>query len=136
MGYPELETPFESHFDFMFTFVPIMIGLIFVLVFGTIIYRAIKGGQQWNRNNNSPVLTVRATVIAKRSDIHVHHHGDGVNDMNMHTSSSTTYYVTFQVQSGDRMEFVVQGNEYGVLIEGDEGDLTFQGTRYKGFVRL
>jgi hypothetical protein len=55
----------------------------------------------------------------------------------MHTSghTSTTYYVTFQVESGDRMEFHVSGEEYGLLVEGDYGDLSFQGTRYLGFVR-
>lgn len=44
-------------------------------------------------------------------------------------------YVTFQVESGDRMELNVSGTEYGMLIEGDYGELTFQGTRYLGFVR-
>ncbi|NMA03148.1 MAG: DUF2500 domain-containing protein, partial [Clostridiales bacterium] len=43
------------------------------------------------------------------------------------------YYVTFQVESGDRMEFRVSGKEYGLLAEGDVGKLTFQGTRYHEF---
>ena len=43
--------------------------------------------------------------------------------------------MAFEVESGDRMEFAVQGQEYGLLIEGDYGKLTFQGTRYMGFVR-
>lgn len=45
------------------------------------------------------------------------------------------YYVTFQFESGDRMEFQVYGSEYGMLAEGDEGKLTFQGTRYLSFER-
>ena len=45
------------------------------------------------------------------------------------------YYVTFQVESGDRMEFEVSGTEYGMLAEGDSGELTFQGTRYLNFRR-
>ena len=53
----------------------------------------------------------------------------------MHSSSSTYYYVTFEVESGDRLEYQVSGEEYGLLVEGDQGKLTFQGTRYKGFVR-
>lgn len=53
----------------------------------------------------------------------------------MYTTSSSTYYVTFQVESGDRMEFAVSGNEYGMLVEGDKGSLTFQGTRYLSFLR-
>ena len=39
----------------------------------------------------------------------------------------------FQVESGDRIEMSVSGSEYGKLTEGDEGKLTFQGTRYLQF---
>ncbi|WP_412104691.1 MULTISPECIES: DUF2500 domain-containing protein [Viridibacillus] len=42
---------------------------------------------------------------------------------------------TFEVQSGDRIELPVSGREYGILVEGDFGLLTFQGTRYKSFER-
>ena len=42
---------------------------------------------------------------------------------------------TFDVESGDQMEFSVYGEEYGMLAEGDEGKLTFQGSRYLGFER-
>ena len=51
------------------------------------------------------------------------------------TSTSTHYYVTFQFDSGDRLELHVPGREYGMMAEGDVGDLTFQGTRYLGFDR-
>ena len=55
--------------------------------------------------------------------------------MGVHHSSSTWYYVTFQVDSGDRMEFSVSGSQYGMLCEGHEGSLTFQGTRFLSFER-
>jgi hypothetical protein len=51
------------------------------------------------------------------------------------TSTFTSYYVTFQVESGDRMEFEVDGSDYGLLVQGDIGKLSFQGTRYLGFER-
>ena len=41
----------------------------------------------------------------------------------------------FQVESGDRMELTVSGSDYGYLVEGDHGKLTFQGTRFLGFER-
>ena len=50
-------------------------------------------------------------------------------------STYTHYYATFEVESGDRMEFELRGSEYGLLAEGDLGKLTFQGTRYLGFER-
>lgn len=111
----------------------IMFTIVFVLVTGTFIVIAVKGIGQWNKNNHSPRLTVPATVVAKRTNVSHHRHG-GVNDHHHH-HTSTSYYVTFQVESGDRMELHVAGTEYGLLIEGDSGNLTFQGTRYLGFDR-
>ena len=111
----------------------IMFGLVFVLTIGTFIVIAVKGISQWNKNNHSPRLTVPATIVAKRTNVSRHHHG-GTNGHHHHTTS-TTYYVTFQVESGDRMELHVAGHEYGLLEEGDKGNLTFQGTRYLGFER-
>ncbi len=104
--------------------------LMFALVFGMILVTFIRGIGQWNRNNHSPKLTVDATVVAKRAKVTHHHHHTG------HTTHSTSYYATFQVESGDRMELHVSGMEYGMLAEGDTGKLTFQGTRYLGFVRM
>ena len=94
----------------------------------------VRGARQWNKNNNSPRLTIPATVVAKRENVSSSHHHSVNHHHHHHTS--TTYYVTFQVESGDRMEVQVPGNEYGMLVEGDYGNLSFQGTRYLGFVRL
>lgn len=111
----------------------IAVTLMFLLVFGMFVVIFIKGIGEWHKNNNSPQLTVWASVVAKRGSVshHHHHNPDGIG----HTTTSTTYYVTFQVASGDRMEFHVSGREFGMLVEGDTGDLTFQGTRYLGFTR-
>ena len=115
-----------------------MFSIVFILVIGVFIVTFIKGIGQWSKNNASPRLTVEATVVAKRHDVSYHHHGnagDITGAHGYHTTTSTTYYVTFQVESGDRMEFSVSGSEYGMLIEGDSGRLSFQGTRYLGFER-
>ena len=106
----------------------ILFSLMFVLVFGIIILNVFRGISQWNKNYHSPRLTVDATVVSKRQQTSHHHH-------NNQMSHSTSYYVTFQVESGDRMELHVSGIEYGMLAEGDYGKLTFQGTRYLEFVR-
>ena len=121
-------------FGFGFDLFQIMFSLVFFLVIGTFMVIAGKGIQEWNKNNHSPRLTVPATVVAKRTNVSHHHHNHGGTGMH-HTTHSTTYYVTFQVESGDRMELHVAGHEFGMLIEGDRGDLTFQGTRYLGFER-
>ena len=123
-----------SGFGMGFGLFQIMFSLVFILVIGMFIVMAVRGISQWNKNNRSPKLTVPATVVAKRTNVSHHHHNHGGNGMH-HTSHSTSYYVTFQVESGDRMELHVAGHEFGLLVEGDQGKLTFQGTRYLGFER-
>ena len=115
----------------MFGMFGIMFTLVFLLVMGVFVTTAVRGLRQWNRNNHSPRLTVPATVVAKRTNVSHHHHSAGVH----HTTHSTTYYVTFQVESGDRMELHMTGPEFGMLVEGDKGLLSFQGTRYLDFQR-
>ena len=111
----------------------IMFTIVFLLVTGTFVVILVKGISEWNKNNHSPRLTVPATIIAKRTNVSRRRHGGANGHHHHHTS--TTYYVTFQLESGDRMEFHISGQEYGLLIEGDKGNLSFQGTRYLGFER-
>lgn len=108
----------------------IMFSLTFFLVIGVFIFAFVKGISTYSKNNSAPRLTVPATVVAKRTQYHRH----STNDHMAHTSSS--YYVTFEVESGDRMELRVPGTEYGLLVEGDYGSLSFQGTRYLSFQRM
>ena len=119
-------------FDIGFGLMGIIVPIIFILVIGVFIVTIVRGIGEWNKNNHSPRLTVPAIVMDKRTNVS-HHHGTGEHH---HHHTSTTYYVTFQVESGDRMEFHVAGHEYGMLIEGDRGELSFQGTRYLGFERV
>ena len=124
----------------LFSVIPVIVVLGFILVFGLIIFRVVQGAKTWKKNNDSPVLTVLAKVVTKRSDVNYHHHNNNMtNNMPNNTMdmgySSTDYYVTFEVPSGDRMEFHVPDAEYGMVTEGDHGNLTFQGTRFLSFER-
>ena len=113
---------FDQVFPFMFT-------VIFLIVIGTFIYTAVTGLTTWHKNNQSPRLTVRAKVVAKRQNTTHHSHpaaGDASGAHGFHSTTSTSYYVTFEVESGDRMEFAVRGQDYGMLVEGDTGRLGFQ----------
>ncbi|MFF3025207.1 DUF2500 domain-containing protein [Gottfriedia sp. NPDC057948] len=111
--------------DFIFTFGPIFIGISFVVVISILLFSIIKGVTQWNKNNNSPKLNVKAKAITKRTKV------SGGREH----SSYSNYFVTFEVESGDRLEFEVKDTEYGMIVEGDNGELSFQGTRYQGFIR-
>lgn len=120
-------------FSIGFQLFNVMFFAMFLLVFCTIVVTLVRGMRQWNRNNHAPRLTVEATVVSRRTQVGRHHHNDPNGADYSHTY--TTYFATFQVESGDRMELRVDGSDYGMLVEGDRGKLTFQGTRYLGFVR-
>ena len=55
---------FDRMFNLMSFIVPVMF-LLFIGVFAAIL---IQGIGQWNKNNNSPVLTVDASVVSKRTN--------------------------------------------------------------------
>ena len=122
----------------MFNLIEMLFPIMFILIFTIIVFTFVKGIATWFKNNNSPRLTVSARIVAKRQNA-THNNQPNAGDISgahgFHTISSTSYYVTFQVDSGDRMELSVSGSEYGVLAEGDKGQLTFQGTRYLTFDR-
>ena len=122
----------------MFNLIEMLFPIMFILIFTIIVFTFVKGIATWFKNNNSPRLTVSARIVAKRQNT-THNNQPNAGDISgahgFHTISSTSYYVIFQVDSGDRMELSVSGSEYGVLAEGDKGQLTFQGTRYLTFDR-
>ena len=125
-------------FDVMTFLFPLVFFLVFFLILAIFIVTFVRSIRTWHSNNQSPRLTVLATVVAKRQNV-THHDrpigGDASGAHGFSTTYDTSYYVTFQVESGDRMEFHVPGNEYGLLAEGDAGRLSFQGTRYLSFER-
>ena len=119
-------------FDIVFSVVPVLVFIGFITVFGLIIYSVIMSHKQYRKNNNAPILTVAATVVDKRSRVG---HSGGNAEMETSSSHYTDYFVTFEVESKSRLEFEVQDNEYGFLVKGDQGKLTFQGTRFISFER-
>lgn len=106
-------------FSAMFVIVPL-------LIVGVIVFMVIKGLTTWTSNNAAEVMNERARVVSKRIQVH-----GGSGD----TSSSTTYFVTFEFMDGGRIELRVRGSVYGLLVEGDQGTLNYQGTRFNDFQR-
>jgi len=114
-----------NSFDASFQGMQILFYIGFFVVIAIIVVSAVKGMATWSSNEQKPRLRVHASVVAKRTQT------SGGNQ----TMVSTNYYATFEVESGDRMEFRLNGSEYGELAEGDRGMLDFQGTRFQGFTR-
>src|SRR5689334_8652193 len=112
--------------DPVFWVISLFIFTVFVLFIGAFVFATIRGLVRWNRNNHSPLVTVPASVVAKRG-----HRSSGTEN----SSPSTSYFVTFEVRGGERREIQMTGPQFGTLVEGDRGHLSMQGTRYKGFDR-
>ena len=101
--------------------------VIFFGILGGFIAMLVSAAKKKIKDDNSPRLTVSAKVVAKRTKVG--------RTSGEYSHRYTDYFVTFEVESGDRMELETAGNDYGLLVEGDFGKLTFQGTRYIGFDR-
>lgn len=113
-----------------FQVVNLMQILIFGLIFVFVIVSLVRSIRRWGKDEKSPRLTVDAKVAAKRAARQrrmSNEHGSG--------RDYTNYYATFQFESGDRLELELKSYEFGLLVEGDKGKLTFQGSRYLGFER-
>jgi len=109
---------------FVAFFVLAALVIVLTVVLFTVVFA--NGIGQWCRNNKAPVQTMPAMVVAKRG-----HTGGGVGD----TAAYTSYFATFEVYGGDRIELPVPAPMFGQLAERDTGQLTHQGTRFLNFAR-
>ena len=114
-------------FNSIYNVISILVIICFIIIVGFILFMIGKSFKEWHTNNNSPVLTVPATVVSKRKQI--------TSGEEYGYSSYTAYYITFQIEDHDSKEFSVNSIQYNQIFEGDYGDLTFQGTRYHRFNR-
>lgn len=120
--------------SFFFNGMPIFMQLFFLVFFIVFIFALIRIVTQSIKNAKSPIITVEAKVIGKRTNVSHHSSNSGI-DNTASTSTSTTYYITFETEHGERLELPLSGRVYGLLAEGDRGKLTYQGTWFKDFNR-
>ena len=103
----------------------IFVVIWFILFFGILtvfVTSLVKGLKREADNKKQPVETADVRVITKRIMVS----GD---------VSHTTYFVTFENAGSARQEFQVNGELYGLLVEGDQGKLTYQGYKVIDFNR-
>ena len=98
----------------------VLFVIVFLLILGMFIFVFVSNIARAARDRASPRLTVQARVVAKRAQV---------------WNPYTDYYATFEVGSGDRMELSLDGEDFGLLAEGDSGELTFQGGKFLSFER-
>lgn len=121
-------------FNMMFTIVPIIIVIGFVVIIGIFIANGVK----YYQNAKAPQESSFARVVAKRMDVrhHTNHHHHGNDNFGHTTSSSQTYYyITLEFDNGTRREFLDVKNIYGLVVEGDTGYAATKGEWIIAFER-
>ncbi|MDQ0221881.1 DUF2500 domain-containing protein [Streptococcus moroccensis] len=101
-------------------FMVVQVGM--ALVLGYVIFQIGRNVLDWSRNNQSSEQSVKARVISKHPNLL--HSGD---------AKRTLHKVIFQLPGQQSLELRVRGEAFDQLLEGDEGELTFQGNRFLAF---
>lgn len=96
-----------------------------------VLYRGGKSMLIWLKNSTSPAKSYPARVLGKRTETsgQVGYYGGSYG------SVETYYFITFEFKNGERREYQVSGEEFGLAIEGDQGFVTAKGSRYEHFER-
>ena len=105
-------------FDAMFTIVPVIVVIGFLIVFGSILVRGVQGAAQWKKNNDSPVLTVEAEVVAKRLDVQTWRHAGGRASHGAHLQPDL---LLRHLPGGERGPDGVPGARHGIRSSGGGG---------------
>ncbi len=113
-----------------FSIFSILFSVVSLFIVGCVIAVFVSVLRERHKNRQSPRLTVEAKIVSRRES-----HSSSMNQTTHMMDTFTTYYATFEVASGDRMELRIPRADYGMLAEGDFGDLTFQGTQFLEFRR-
>ena len=119
-------------YDTMDLIVPILI----IAAIAVIILAFFKSMKEINDNKKAPLLSVPAKVAGKRTDIIKRNQPNAGDLSGAHGYTvvmNTTYYVSFEIEDGERKEFIVDHSIYNTLLEETKGTLSFKGTKFISF---
>lgn len=103
--------------------------IMFSIIIGLSIIIVIR---QWWKNRCSPLIVTQATVLNKRIEEHYIRSKRNAG-IGMRTQKVLVYYIIFHLEGGERIELRVNNGEYMKLQKGQQGKLSFQGSKYLGF---
>ncbi len=106
-----------------------LIILVIIIVVITLVAAVLRrvGHQPGSAiGSEDSAQTSRAYVVDKRTD---------VSNSLQQTGFTTRYFATFELPSSQRLEFELPGAQYGQLVIGDVGELTWQGSRLMDYRR-
>ena len=121
-------------YDTMDLIVPILI----IAAIAVIILAFFKSMKEINDNKKAPLLSVPAKVSGKRTDIIKRNQPNAGDLSGAHGYTvvmNTTYYVSFEIEDGERKEFIVDHSIYNTLLNiqyvigRNERDTVIQGNK-------
>jgi len=98
---------------------------IVCLMVAAIIYSLVKAAKDKAYNDSQPRNQVAARIVSRREQLS----GGG------ETRIRTTHFCTFELANNIRLELKVPEESFGLMVEGDNGTLDYQGNRFFTFSR-
>ena len=98
------------------------VGIIALMLGGPVYLVMLPYRRERKYNNSQPIITVPGFVLTKRSLVKGRH-------------TETFYYITFESNDKERFEVRVKGEVWGSMVEGEHGQITYQGKRLIEFKR-
>ena len=112
----------------------ILFAVLFLIVSGGIAAIIVTGIVRKKRNDRAAQTTVDASVLEKHTTVQRHPVAGDTTGAHGYTRF-TSRHVTFLTTDRAQRTFDVDETVYDALTEGDRGRLTYQGSRFVGFVR-
>lgn len=104
-------------------FFQLFFGLVVLLTLGIIGYVIARGLAVWISNNRAELRNVRCKVVDKRTAY------EGATGYSYH-------YITFEFDDRTRKELLIKPDQFGLIVVGDTGELTYRGERFIAFKRF
>lgn len=98
----------------------------FALIIGIIVIVAVGIAAYYLYNLAQETVTRKGKVVTKRT---------AVTQAAGQHPAQTSYYCTFEFEDGQRAEYNVGARQYGLIAEGDRGELDTKGALFWDFRR-
>ena len=130
------DADFRLEVNRMYDTMDLIVPILIIAAIAVIILAFFKSMKEINDNKKAPLLSVPAKVSGKRTDIIKRNQPNAGDLSGAHGYTvvmNTTYYVSFEIEDGERKEFIVDHSIYNTLLEETKGTLSFKGTKFISF---
>lgn len=112
--------------------IPKVVSVFFLAIFGLGVITYLRVNAEYRRNMKQPITTQKAKLISKRVEVKGHKNPD--KDPKLNPTANIYYVLRFRLENGNIQEFDAPEADYNQMTEGAIGQLSTQGTWFKGFI--